>query len=85
MNCLEKMDAASAKLSRARTALSLAMKAGTEATKGELLDVIIAAIEHIDSADAMLTGEVERPVKPGLCTPAVVDGQRRLVAASNAS
>ncbi|MNZ77250.1 hypothetical protein D3C78_957800 [compost metagenome] len=68
----EQMDRASAKLSRARLALSLAMKAGTEATKGELLEVIVAALEHVDAADAALGEDETRLAQPGLSAPAAV-------------
>ncbi|RMO79798.1 hypothetical protein ALQ33_200175 [Pseudomonas syringae pv. philadelphi] len=53
----EKMDKAAAKLSRARSVLSLATKAGMEATRGELLDMIAAAMDCIDDADAVLQEE----------------------------
>ncbi len=54
MQRLDKMDRASAKLSRAKSALSLATKAGMEATRGELLDMIAAAMDCIDEAEAVL-------------------------------
>lgn len=70
MHCREIMDTASARLSRARSALSLAMKAGPEASKGELLDAIAAAMEHIEAADAALGEEETREVEPGPRAPA---------------
>lgn len=78
MYCREKMDRASAKLSRARSALSLALKAGPEASKGELLDAITAALEHVVAADETLGEEEPRIEKPGHIAPAV-GGQPRLV------
>lgn len=74
MQCQEKMDKASEKLSRARSALSLATKAGIEATRGELLDMIAAARESIDDADSMLhCEEPQRQALPqgsrGACAP----------------
>ncbi len=57
MQCQDKMDRASAKLSRAKSALSVATKAGMEATRGELLDMIAAALDCIDEADAVLQEE----------------------------
>lgn len=57
MQCQERMDRASAKLSRARSALRVATKAGMEATRGELLDMIAAALESIDDADSVLQDE----------------------------
>lgn len=71
MNCREKMDRASAKLSRARSALALAMKAGPEASKGELLDAIALALEHVTAADETLGEEEPRITKPGRLAPAV--------------
>lgn len=64
------MDNASARLSRARSALSLAMKAGPEASKGELLEAIAAAMEHVEAADAALGAEEPRAVEPGPSAPA---------------
>lgn len=71
MQCREKMDRASATLSRARSALSLAMKAGTEASKGELLDAIAIAFDHVSAADAALGEEETRLPKPGQAAPAL--------------
>lgn len=86
MQCREKMDKASAKLSRARSALSLAMKAGPEASKGELLDAITAAFEHVNAADAALGEEETRLAKPGPAAPAQEGrDQRRVVALPSAS
>ncbi len=82
MQCREKMDRASAKLSRARSALTLAMKAGPEATKGELLDAVLAALEHIDAADAALGDEETRAGRPGDIAPATEAGHPRLVVAA---
>lgn len=73
MHCREIMDTASAKLSRARSALSLAMKAGPEASKGELLDAIAAAFEHVEAADAALGAEEPRAVEPGPSAPAACE------------
>ena len=73
MQCQEKMDNASAKLSRARSALGLAMKAGMEATKGELLDTIAAALEHIECADAALMEGENRSEQPGQLAPACLE------------
>lgn len=69
MQCRETMDKASAKLSRARSALKLAMKVGPEATKGELLDAISTALELIDAADAAL-GEERTEAQAGHSAPA---------------
>lgn len=64
MQCQEKMDRASAKLSRARSALSMATKAGMEATRGELLEMIAIALEQVDAADAEFNGEGETDALP---------------------
>lgn len=85
MQCREKMDRASAKLSRARSALMLALKAGPEASKGELLDAISAALEHVDAADAALGEDEMRSVRPGPMAPAVEPGHPRLVVAAACS
>lgn len=82
--CREKMDRASAKLSRARSALTLALKAGPEASKGELIDVISAALEHVDAADAALGEDEARSVRPGPLAPAIEPGHPRLVVAAAA-
>lgn len=70
MQCQEKMDKASDKLSRARSALSMATKAGMEATRGELLDMIAAALECIDAADAAMREGENQTVQPGQLAPA---------------
>ena len=70
MQCQEKMDNASAKLSRAKSALSMATKAGMEATRGELLDMIATAFEHIEEAETELREGENRDVLPGQLTPA---------------
>lgn len=69
MQCQEKMDRASEKLSRARSALSMAMMAGMEAKRGELFDVIAMAIEQIDSAETALREEDNREALPGHLAP----------------
>jgi len=78
LNCREKMDRASAQLSRARSALSLAMMAGPEASKGELLDAIAAAFEHVDAADAAIGEDETREAKPGPSAPAEIGPQGRV-------
>lgn len=70
MQCQEKMDKASAKLSRARSALSMATKAGMEATRGELLDMIAAALECIDDAELAMRGGENQAAQPGHLAPA---------------
>lgn len=70
MQCQEKMDRASAKLSRARSALSVAMKAGMEANRGELLDIIATALEQIEEAENELRDGENRNVLPGRLAPA---------------
>lgn len=94
MQCQEKMDKASEKLSRARSALSLATKAGMEATMGELLDMIAAALEGIDDADSLLHCEDSQRQTPpqgnrGLCAPGalgleLVQNQPRVVPLASA-
>lgn len=84
MQCREKMDKASAKLSRARSALMLALKAGPEASKGELLDAISAALDHVDAADAALGEDEMRSVRPGPLAPAGEQSHPRLVVAAAA-
>ena len=64
MQCQEKMDRASAKLSRARSALSMATKAGMEATRGELLEMIAIAFEQVEAADLELTGDENQEAVP---------------------
>ncbi|RON16066.1 hypothetical protein BK662_11600 [Pseudomonas frederiksbergensis] len=64
------MDRASAKLSRAKSALSMATKAGMEATRGELLDMIATALEQIEEADTELRGGENQDVLPGRLIPA---------------
>lgn len=70
MQCQEKMDRASAKLSRAKSALSMAMKAGTEASRGELFDLIATVYDQIGEAEDELRAEENRDVLPGHLTPA---------------
>lgn len=70
MQCQEKMDRASAKLSRARSALSVATMAGMEATRGQLLDMIATALENIDEADIELREGENRDALPGQLAPA---------------
>ena len=70
MQCQEKMDNASAKLSRAKSALSMATKAGMEATRGELLDMIATAFEQIEEADTELREGENRDALPGQLAPA---------------
>lgn len=70
MQCQEKMDKASAKLSRARSALSMATKAGMEATRGELLDMIAAALECIDDAESAMREGENQAAQPGQLAPA---------------
>lgn len=84
MQCQEKMDRASEQLSRAKSALSLAMKAGMEATKGELLDVIAAVLERVDGAESALRAGENKDAQPGQLTPAgaktdAVQNQLRVV------
>lgn len=64
------MDKASAKISRAKSALSLAMKAGTEATKGELLDTIAAVFEGLTCAEDSLREGENPDAQPGQLAPA---------------
>lgn len=70
MQCQEKMDRASAKLSRARSALSMATKAGMEASRGELLDMIATALEQLEEADTELRCGENQDVLPGRLIPA---------------
>ncbi len=84
MQCQEKMDKASAKLSRARSALSMATKAGMEATRGELLDMIAAALECIDDAESVMREGENQAAQPGHLAPAgagleLVPSQSRVV------
>lgn len=84
MQCQEKMDKASAKLSRARSALSMATKAGMEATRGELLDMIAAALECIDDAESVMREGENQAAQPGHLAPAgagleLVASQSRVV------
>jgi hypothetical protein len=74
LQCQEKMDVASAKLSRIRSMLSVALKAGAEATKGELLDAIESALEGVDAADAALREGENQGVMPGRPAPADLAG-----------
>lgn len=80
MKCREKMDKASAQLSRTRSVLSLALKVGPEASKGELLDAIAAAMDHVNAADAALGEEEPRTAKPGHCAPVEIGPHGRVVA-----
>lgn len=70
MQCQEKMDNASAKISRVKSALNLAMKAGTEASKGELLDMIAAALEWLADAEGALREGENPDAQPGQLAPA---------------
>jgi hypothetical protein len=70
LQCQEKMDRASARLSRARSALSMAMKAGMEATRGEMFDAMATALEQIDEAEAELREGENRAARPGQLAPA---------------
>lgn len=79
MNCREKMDKASAELSRTRSVLSMALKAGTEASRGELLDAIATALDNVNAADAALGDEETRVSKPGRCAPVDIGPQGRVV------
>lgn len=88
MQCQEKMDRASAKISRAKSALRLAMKAGTEATKGELLDTIAAVLEGLACAEEDLREGENPDAQPGQLTPATSLGlvpQSRVVPLASAS
>lgn len=90
MQCQEKMDKASAKLSRARSALSMATKAGMEATRGELLDMIAAALECIDDAESVLQEGDNQAAQPGHLAPAgagleLVPSQSRVVSLPSAN
>lgn len=84
MQCQEKMDRASEQLSRAKSALSLAMKAGMEATRGELLDVIAAVFERVEGAESALRAGENKDAQPGQLTTAgsrtdAVQNQLRVV------
>lgn len=72
------MDNASARLSRAMSALSLAMKAGPEASKGELLDAIASVFEHVEAAAAALGAEEPRAVEPGPSAPAACEPRAKV-------
>lgn len=88
MQCQEKMDRASAKLSRARSALSMATKAGMEATRGELLEMIAIALEQVDAADAEFNGEGDTDALPRATASTgleLVASQPRLVPACAAA
>lgn len=65
MQCQEKMDRASAKISRAKSALRLALKAGTEASQGELLDTIAAVLEGLEDAEEALREGENAEAQPG--------------------
>lgn len=78
MQCQEKMDRASAELSRTKSVLSLALKAGPEASRGELLDAIAAAFDHVSAADAALGEEETRAARPAHCAPAAIGPQGRV-------
>jgi hypothetical protein len=64
------MDRASAKLSRARSALNVAMMAGMEAKRGELLDMIETALEKLEEAETELRCGENQNVLPGQLIPA---------------
>lgn len=85
MHCREQMDRASAKLGRARSSLSLAIKAGTEASLGELLDAISSALEQIDAADLALAEDERRGNRPGHDAPGLEAAHPRLVVAATSS
>lgn len=70
MQCQEKMDRASAKLSRARSALRMAMMAGMEAKRGDLLDMIETALEKLEEAETELRCGENQDVLPGRLIPA---------------
>lgn len=54
------------------------MRAGPEASKGELLDAIAAAFEHVDAADAALGEEETRGAKPEPNAPAEIGPHGRV-------
>ena len=69
MQCQEKMDRASAKLGRARSAINIAIKAGTEATVSELLDTLATVLDCIDGADSSMREGENQDAQPGQLAP----------------